>query len=420
MSLNILRSNTLYDDDVVLKIDDVSKKFCRSLKRSMFYGAKDTVKNMLGISQDFSDLRQGEFWALKNVQFELKKGETLGIIGQNGCGKTTLLRLVNGIFPPSQGKVTVKGRVGALIAVGAGFHPHMTGRENIFLNGSILGMTRREIRRKFDSIVDFAEIGEFIDAPVSTYSSGMYVRLGFAIAIHADIDLLLVDEILAVGDLGFILKCFNKIGELKRNGVSILYVSHDMQGIINMSDSVLFLHKGIVQFYGNPSKAISLYKKTFSEVFTSEGEIERVTNGNQYFKALDISFNYPLIDNKLSMHSNEDLIVRIMYESDVDYDDILFDICMRIPIPGPYFMQTTNRALSKTINLKKGRGLLEAVIKKVTLNNIGMYLDLAIWDKGRTEMLFWNRNFPVYVEGNASSSGFSFFEIDYRCDDILS
>jgi lipopolysaccharide transport system ATP-binding protein len=399
--------------ETVIKVENLHKKFCQSLKRSLFYGTLDASRSMLGLPIEKVDLRKNEFWALKEINFELKQGETLGLIGQNGSGKTTLLRLINGIFPPDKGRITINGRIGALIAVGAGFHPQMTGRENIYLNGTILGMTKRDLKRKIDEIIDFAEIGDFIDSPVATYSSGMTVRLGFSIAIHADIDLLLVDEILAVGDLGFILKCFNKIGELKRNGVSTLYVSHDMQGIVNLSNSVLFLHKGQVQYYGDPSKAISLYKKTFSEIFTSEGEIERVTDGNDHFKVLDVSFNNPLIDSRLNMKNNEDLIIRILYESDVDYDDITFDIVLSLPFSGPYFMQTTNKAMGKIININKGRGYIEAIIRKIQLNNIGMYLSMAIWDKGRTEVIFWHKNYPVFFEGNPSSTGFSFFEIDY-------
>lgn len=399
--------------DILLKVEGLNKKFCQSLKRSLFYGTQDAVKSMFGFPIENIDLRKREFWALKDISFELKRGETLGLIGQNGSGKTTLLRLINGIFPPDKGKITISGRIGALIAVGAGFHPQMTGRENIYLNGTILGMTKRGLKKKIDEIIDFAEIGDFIDSPVATYSSGMTVRLGFAIAIHADIELLLIDEILAVGDLGFMLKCYNKIGELKRNGVSTLYVSHDMQGIVNLSNSVLFLHKGLVQYFGNPTKAISLYKKTFSGIFDSEGEIERVTDGNEHFKVLDISFNYPLVNNKLFMKNNEDLVVRIYYESDIDYEDITFDIILTLPFPGPYFMQTTNKSIGKIVNIQKGSGYVEAKIKRVQLNNIGMYISMAIWDKGRSEVIFWHRNYPVYIEGNPLSTGFSFLDIEY-------
>ncbi|MBE9531297.1 MAG: ABC transporter ATP-binding protein, partial [Proteobacteria bacterium] len=196
------------EGEVVISIKNLSKKFCTHLKRSMAYGIIDLSKNLVGIKPNTEELRRDEFWALDNMNFELKRGEVLGLIGLNGCGKTTLLRLLTGIFPPDKGEITIKGRVGALIAVGAGFHPHMTGRENIYLNGTILGMSAKELDACFDDIIEFAEIGDFIEAPVSTYSSGMRVRLGFAIAIHINPDILLIDEVLAVGDLNFSIKCF--------------------------------------------------------------------------------------------------------------------------------------------------------------------------------------------------------------------
>jgi lipopolysaccharide transport system ATP-binding protein len=405
--------------NTIIKVEGLHKKFCQSLKRSLFYGTIDATRSMFGFPIENVDLRKKEFWALNDINFELKRGETLGLIGQNGSGKTTLLRLINGIFPPDKGKITIHGRIGALIAVGAGFHPQMTGRENIYLNGTILGMTKNDLRRKISEIIDFAEIGDFIDSPVATYSSGMIVRLGFSIAIHAEIELLLVDEILAVGDLGFMLKCYNKIGELKKNGVTTLYVSHDMQGINNLSNSVLFLHKGQVQYFGNPAEAISLYKKTFSGIFASEGEIERVANGNEHFKVLDVAFNTPLIDNKLNIKNNEDLLIKIFYESDLNYNDVSFDIALMLPLPGPYYMQTMNKAVYRSIDLKKGKWQVEARIKNISLNNIGFNLSFAIWNQGKTELLFWHRNYPVYVEGNPLSTGFSFFNIEYELSQKL-
>lgn len=246
-------------NDVVLKVDGLSKKFCRSLKRSMFYGSVDITRDLFGVPYN-SSLRPAEFWALEDINFEVKRGETFGLIGANGSGKSTLLRLINGIFPPDKGKIEVKGRIGALIAVGAGFHPHMTGRENIFLNGVILGMTRQEINQKFDAIVDFADIGNFLDSPVSTYSSGMYVRLGFAIAIHSQPDIVLVDEVLSVGDAKFQRKCLEKIKEMRNMGVTFFLVSHNMQNIEAMCDRTLFLRGGKQVAVGPSPETISKYE----------------------------------------------------------------------------------------------------------------------------------------------------------------
>lgn len=245
--------------ETVVKIEGLYKKFTTSLKRSMLYGTYDAMRDMAGISYDVTYLRKKEFWALQNINLELKRGETLGLIGQNGCGKTTLLRLINGIFPPDKGRITIKGRIGALIAVGAGFHPHMTGRENIFLNGTILGMTIQEIRKKFDEIVDFAEIGEFLDAPVATYSSGMAVRLGFAIAIHCEPDILLVDEILAVGDVAFQMKCFEKINSILRSGVSVIFVSHSISNHERLCREGILIEKGRQIYSGKLREVVKEY-----------------------------------------------------------------------------------------------------------------------------------------------------------------
>src|SRR3990170_2258915 len=197
------------DEDIAIKVEHVSKKYCKSLKNSMLYGVNDIARNSLGFSSHSERLRNGEFWAVDDVSFELKKGETLGIIGPNGAGKTTLLKMLNGIFWPDKGKITVRGRVGALIEVGAGFHPLLTGKENVYVNAAILGMTKKEVDKKFNDIVEFAGIGDFINVPVKFYSSGMFVRLGFAVAVHCEPDILLIDEILSVGDAKFRAKCYN-------------------------------------------------------------------------------------------------------------------------------------------------------------------------------------------------------------------
>lgn len=241
----------------------------------MYYGISDVAKKMAGLSVNTSELRPSEFWALDDVSFEVARGETLGIMGANGSGKSTLLRVLTGIFPPDKGTISIRGRVGALIAVGAGFHPHMTGRENIFLNGTILGMRPEEIKKNFDSIIDFAEISEFIDAPVSTYSSGMYVRLGFAIAIHCNPDIVIADEILSVGDYMFQMKCFDKIREVLRNGTSVLLVSHSEIAIRSICDRVAILHRNKLVDTGRTDDMIIKYRSiVINEVISEKQKIE--------------------------------------------------------------------------------------------------------------------------------------------------
>jgi len=260
----------------VVKVEHISKKYCKSLKRSMLYGMNDITRNTLGLSSHPGKLRKGEFWAVDDVSIELQKGETLGIIGHNGAGKTTILKLLNGIFWPDKGKITVKGRTGALIAVGAGFHPMLSGRENIFINGAIMGMTKKEVDEKFHDIVDFADIGEFIDFPVKFYSSGMFVRLGFAIAAHCSPDILLIDEVMAVGDLDFQTKCFNRIGELMANGTTAVLVSHSMVHIQRICDRCLWLDSGKIAAIGNPLEITDAYQvKTIEELEKASVQVDK-------------------------------------------------------------------------------------------------------------------------------------------------
>jgi lipopolysaccharide transport system ATP-binding protein len=253
-------ARALDDTDVVISARDVSKKFCKHLRRSMAYGILDLSKNLLGIKPDSTKLRKHEFWALNNINFDLKRGETLGLIGVNGSGKTTLLRLLAGLYPPDKGVIMARGRVAPLISVGAGFHGHLTGRENIYLNGSILGMTHEEIDNHFDDIVSFAQVGEFIESPVSTYSSGMRVRLGFAIATAIQPDVLLLDEILAVGDAPFRDKCYNRISDM-REGCGVIFVSHNTEQVSRICDRALLLDHGRVAHLGDTATGVEEYMR---------------------------------------------------------------------------------------------------------------------------------------------------------------
>lgn len=215
------------------------------------------------------------FWALKDVNFEVKRGEVVGIIGRNGAGKSTLLKILSRITEPTEGYADIHGRIGSLLEVGTGFHPELTGRENIYLNGSILGMKRSEINRKFDEMVAFAEIDKFIDTPVKHYSSGMYVRLAFAVAAHLDPEILLIDEVLAVGDIAFQKKCLNKVKESGHEGKTSLVVSHNMEVISRICDRAIWLNEGLLRFDGNVSHSISEYEASTRGIV--EGNTSRLT-----------------------------------------------------------------------------------------------------------------------------------------------
>jgi len=235
-----------------------------------------TLKSALLQRSILRDLRPSEtFPALTDVSFTVPKGATYGVIGRNGSGKSSALKLVAGITKPTSGTVAVQGRISALIELGAGFHPEISGRENVFINGIMLGLSKREIQERFDEIVDFAELREFIDAPVKTYSSGMYMRLGFAVAIHVDPDVLLVDEVLAVGDEGFTHKCLDKFSEFRRRGKTILLVTHSLNLVERFCDEALWLDDGRVQTYGDPKRVIDAY---LTKVEEGEEQLLAATN----------------------------------------------------------------------------------------------------------------------------------------------
>ena len=250
------------ENEVLVSVQNVSKKFSKNLKSSLKYGASDIIKSSLGLKID-KDLRKDEFWAVKDISFELKRGECIGLIGHNGAGKSTLLKVLNGLYNPDKGQIVMIGKIGALIELGAGFNPILTGRENIYNNASILGFSKKEVEEKIQSIIDFSEIEEFIDMPVQNYSSGMKVRLGFAVAAHLDPDILIIDEVLAVGDLGFALKCFAKIDELLKT-TAVIFVSHNMQMITRMCNKVIYMDRGKEIYHGKDvSKGITYYYNKF-------------------------------------------------------------------------------------------------------------------------------------------------------------
>lgn len=208
----------------------------------------------------FDSKQPEEFVALRNINLELEKGQTLGVIGSNASGKTTLLRLLCGVTYPSEGSISINGKITALLELGAGFHPELTGRENIYLNGSLLGLSKRDINRCLDSIIEFADIGDFIDAPTRVYSSGMYLRLGFALAVHVKSDIVLIDEILTVGDMGFQEKCRKKIMELKKSGITIVFASHNLGEVEELCDRVILLNEGIIYKQGSALDVTRAYQ----------------------------------------------------------------------------------------------------------------------------------------------------------------
>ncbi len=249
----------------IIQVENLGKRYRIGVQEAPADTWQGMVKDLVGAS--FRYLRQMSrppteaetLWALRGVSFEMHQGEVLGVIGRNGAGKSTMLKILSRITDPTEGRAVINGRVGSLLEVGTGFHPELTGRENIYLNGAILGMKRREIERKFDEIVDFAEIDKFIDTPVKRYSSGMHVRLAFAVAAHLEPEILIVDEVLAVGDANFQRKCLGKMEGVASEGRTIIFVSHNMQAVARLCNRVITLNEGTILYEGDPTEAISKY-----------------------------------------------------------------------------------------------------------------------------------------------------------------
>lgn len=321
--------------EVLIKVDHVSKKFAKDLKKSLIYGLSDVFSGITRKKQDKS-LREDEFWAVKDISFEVRRGECLGLIGHNGAGKSTLLKILNGLIAPDEGSVTMYGKVGALIELGAGFNPILTGRENIYNNGAIIGFSRQEIESKYDEIVAFAELEEFIDMSVQNYSSGMKVRLGFAIAAQMEPDVLIIDEVLAVGDLGFILKCFKQIDQLLPN-TAVVFVSHSMPMVARVSNQIMLMEKGIVAFQGKEvSKGINSYYKRFNSsdqnVMFDDGTVSLIKH----------SINK---NNNATLQRGDDLIIELEMEFK---EEIL-----NIPLIYIEFRDKEQRPIAGVFNKKK-------------------------------------------------------------------
>jgi lipopolysaccharide transport system ATP-binding protein len=264
--------------DVVLSMDHVSKKFRRG---EIYDSLRDLIPATfarLGRSREAGALNEKEFWALDDISFAVRRGEAFGIVGSNGAGKSTILKLLSGIMKPTRGSLTVRGRLSALIEVGAGFHPDLTGRENIYLNGTILGMTKEEIRRKFDDIVDFGGLREFIDTPVKRYSSGMYARLGFSVAAHVEPDLLIVDEVLSVGDYLFQQKCIDRMTSILKSGTTVLFVSHNLHAVSELCQRSMLLEKGKLLAQGPTNDVIRQYVGRPQDQRSGEGTAVVIQN----------------------------------------------------------------------------------------------------------------------------------------------
>lgn len=322
--------NTL-DSDIVLKVDNVSKKFSRNLKISLFYGVKDIISELFAFRKESNAIREAEFWAVDGVSFELRKGEALGLVGANGSGKTTLLKVISGLIKTDSGQVLLRGRVVPLIALGAGFNQILTGRENVYVNLAILGLSKKEIEDVYDDVVNFSEIDYAIDAPVQSYSSGMKARLGFACAVHAKADILLIDEVLSVGDMRFRSKCYRKLAEIRAKGVSFILVSHNTNAILSMCDHTLYLKKGKEVMSGEPYMVMTRFEEDMTEVPTMSLENKLSRTEEEERQDLVIQ-NVELFENSNKvehLRSGENAHLSLQVKCSVPQESVVFSALIR-------------------------------------------------------------------------------------------
>jgi ABC-2 type transport system ATP-binding protein len=350
--------------------------------------------------------RYDEFWALRDLSFEIPTGSTFGIIGSNGSGKSTLLKCLTGILTPEKGSVSVNGRIAALLELGAGFHPDLSGRENIFLNGAILGMTSKDIHKNLDNIVEFAGLGEFIDTPVKNYSSGMTVRLGFAIAINVDPEILIIDEVLAVGDTAFQQKCLEKIEEFRGDGRTIILVSHGLPVVAQICDTVVWIEKGELQAVGPAQEIVSKYYATSHDALPiDDNEIgQRWGSGEVSISKIQL-LNRDQIAQRI-FHTGEPLNIAIDYTSQIDISNASVAIGIT-HLHGTDIWGTSTEKNSVKLPIAVGSSSLNLELNNLPLLNGTYDLSVAITDQaGIHEFDHWEKRvrFDVH-QGDIYNSG---------------
>lgn len=376
----------------VITVENIGKKYNirHKQKEDTLYG---TLANLF--KKTASSNKSEEFWALKNISFDVEQGDRVGIIGRNGAGKSTLLKILSRITEPTTGRIKIQGRVASLLEVGTGFHPELTGRENIFLNGAILGMGKSEIKRKFDEIVAFSEIEKFLDTPVKRYSSGMYVRLAFAVAAHLEPEILIIDEVLAVGDIQFQKKCLGKMRDVGEEGRTILFVSHNISAIQNLCNIGILIDKGELIKQTNIGECINEYFNNSSKT-KSTYQIKSADNSLTLTNIFFLDKN----QRKTSISiSGEDLFIVIRIEASKPYNDI---VCTMGINNSQYARVSliTNKLLNTT-SLKKGVNHLVCHLKNIPLAGGEFWIDaFKIFDT-KNNVLIYERNLTAFTMTDA-------------------
>ncbi|MEI6346123.1 MAG: ABC transporter ATP-binding protein [bacterium] len=362
----------------IIEIKGVGKKYVISHNRGGYVALRDVLASMFKNPFRYMKLRakaaigmdtKEEFWALRNIDLHVQRGEIIGIIGSNGAGKSTLLKILTGITPPTEGEIIMRGRVASLLEVGTGFHPELTGRENIFLNGAILGMPRNEIAKKFDEIVAFSGVEKFLDTPVRYYSSGMYVRLAFSVAAHMEPDILLVDEVLAVGDADFQKKCLGKMGEVVREtGRTILFVSHNMAAIEKLCSKCVLIEGGKVKMVGSTKDVIDFYLHTRKELGEADlsARKDRKGSGKVRFTSCELRGG--------GLNEKGSLVLDIAYfnKTNETFKDTKISIDIK-NTKGEDLTNITNNVLEQRLDFRPGEGEISVEVKNINFQS-GEYL----------------------------------------------
>ena len=406
---------------------DIIKYYKRFANKHKFL----TLKSALVNRTFFSDLADDEkFAALKGVGFGVDRGKTLSIIGENGSGKSTLLKILAGISKPTSGEIVTRGRISALIELGAGFHPEISGRENIFINGIILGLSKKKIQEKYNEIIRFAELEDFIESPVKTYSSGMHMRLGFSIAINVDPDILLIDEVLAVGDASFVPKCLDKINEFKRKGRTIVFVSHDLSTVERISDEVIWLKDGKIEMQGYPKRVVDAYleyigkkdvKKAEKKHEEEEEEGEKNVEKRWGSREIEIN-NVKMLDKrgneKYIFKPNESITIEFDVMAKKQEKDFVFGLGL-FNLEGIQFYGSNTFIEDFRSAGIKGKGKVRIHIKSLNLINGSYFLDLAVHKKDGYPFDYHHFQYSFKVVSSHKDIGISRIHHDWDFSDNI-
>jgi ABC-type polysaccharide/polyol phosphate transport system ATPase subunit len=359
--------------------------------------------------------RLQDFWAVREVSFDVARGEAFGLIGHNGAGKSTILKMLSQITAPTQGEIRLAGRVAALIEVGSGFHPELTGRENVYLSGSILGMRRREIQAKFDRIVDFSGVGQFIDTPVKWYSSGMYVRLGFAVAAHLDPDILLVDEVLAVGDAAFQAQCIERLNELRRAGMTMLFISHDLLSIEKLCDRVAIMEKGHLVAHGAPHEIVAAYQQMTATSHVAAMADASAPSPDAAARVEGVTFHDEHANEILNANTGEPLVARVHYMVLRTVKDAVVEVFYYSRDGRVLHCQQSTAVAGGELTLLPGRGAIEFSMPGVGLQP-GVYtIGATIRERTASETIDWcYGRTALCVEPGRAVRGYFYTPHDWR------